>query len=130
MSALPERSGEPASADELLRVGEETLENWLRAKACEPTTETREGFRILALHRQGAKDDPSFNACRETCRELAYHYNLVSYEPDHPDYGSRLQMMALVANHLFLFVSGKMQVQQLGDFCCAAKPIRLGSARV
>ncbi len=32
-----------------------------------------EGFRLLALHRQGARGDPSFNACRETCRELVYH---------------------------------------------------------
>jgi hypothetical protein len=33
-------------------------------------------------------------------------------------------MMALVANHLFLFVSGKMETEQLGVFCCASKPVR------
>ena len=36
-----------------------------------------ESFRLLALHRQGARGVPSFNACRETCREIAYHYNLL-----------------------------------------------------
>ena len=40
-------------------------------------TATVEGFRLLALHRQGARGDPSFNACRETCRELVYHRNCV-----------------------------------------------------
>jgi hypothetical protein len=36
----------------------------------------------------------------------------------------RLRMMALVANHLFLFVAGKLQVRELGDFCCASRPLR------
>jgi len=26
-----------------------------------------------------------------------------------------------------LFISGKMQVAQLGDFCCSSRPIRTGS---
>jgi hypothetical protein len=33
-------------------------------------------------------------------------------------------MMVLVANHLYLFVRGKMEVEELGDFCCASRPIR------
>ena len=97
---------------------------WVRAKDLVPTQETREGFRLLALHRQGCTDDPSFNACRETCRELAYHHNLITSDPQHPATPQRLTMMTLVARHLFLFVTGKMQVAALGDFCCASRPIR------
>jgi hypothetical protein len=33
-------------------------------------------------------------------------------------------MMTLVANHVFLFVAGKMQVAALGDFCCSSRPLR------
>jgi hypothetical protein len=107
----------------LLQLGEEILEHWVAAKGLEPTSDLREGFRILALHRQGAQGDPSFNACRETCRELVYHYNLLAMQPDHPESAQRLKMMALVANHLFLFISGKMEIRQLGDFCCSSKPL-------
>lgn len=114
-----------AQADELLKLGEEVLENWIAARGLEPTTDEREGFRLLALHRQGVKGEPSFNACRETCRELAYHYNLVRSEETHPELPRRLELMRLVAMHLYLFVSGKMQVEGLGEFCCASKPIRL-----
>ena len=78
----------------------------------------------MALHRQGADKDPSFNACRETCRELAYHYNLLGQQPDHPDTAQRARMMALVANHLYLFIGGKMESQQLGEFCCSSRPVR------
>ena len=113
-----------AAAAELLALGEEVLEHWVAAKRMEPTREAREGFRLLALHRQGCTDDPSFNACRETCRELVYHYNLVSLDPQHPETARRIAMMNLVANHLFLFVAGKMQVAALGDFCCASRPLR------
>ncbi|MGI9464993.1 MAG: hypothetical protein ACR2OM_13685 [Aestuariivirgaceae bacterium] len=113
------------AAGRLLQLGEEVLEHWIAARELEPTTAQKEGFRLLALHRQGAKGDPSFNACRETCRELAYHYNLVVGDTGHPQLGRRLEMMRLVAMHLYLFVSGKMQVDQLGEFCCASKPLRL-----
>jgi hypothetical protein len=109
---------------EMLALGEEILEHWVRARNKEPTHEEREGFRLLALHRQGADKDPSFNACRETCRELAYHYNLLSLEPEHPDAQQRARMMALVANHLYLFISGKMESEQLGEFCCSSRPVR------
>jgi hypothetical protein len=114
----------PAAAAELLALGEEVLEHWVSAKGLVPTQETREDFRLLALHRQGCTDDPSFNACRETGRELAYHYNLVTMDPRHASTSQRLTMMTMVARHLLLFVSGKMQVAALGDFCCASRPIR------
>jgi hypothetical protein len=116
----------PAGTDaaELLRLGEEVLEQWLAAKGKEPTEAKREGFRLLALHRQGADKDPSFNACRETCRELVYHYNLLEQQADHPDTTQRAAMMAWVVRHLYLFVGGKMESQELGDFCCASRPIR------
>ena len=113
-----------AAAGELLALAEEVLEHWVTARGLEPTCDTREGFRLLALHRQGCTDDPSFNACRETCRELVYHYNLVTLDPKHPETAQRLTMMTLVANHIFLFVAGKMQVAALGDFCCASRPLR------
>ncbi len=119
-----------AAATFLLHSGEEILEHWLIAHDNTPTDALKEGFRILALHRQGAKGDPSFNACRETARELVYHYNLIRLEPDHPQTASRLAMMRLVANHLYLFISGKMEVSGLGEFCCSSKPIRLNSADV
>jgi len=117
---------QPAAADaaEMLGLGEKVLEHWVRAKGKQPTRAEREGFRLLALHRQGADKDPSFNACRETCRELAYHFNLLALEPDHPDAAQRARMMALVANHLYLFISGKMESQQLGEFCCSSRPVR------
>lgn len=117
-------SGPPVAAPELLELGEEVLEQWVNARGMDPTHDTREGFRLLALHRQGSQDEPSFNACRETCRELVYHYNLITVQPEHEDTAQRLKMMALVANHLFLFVSGRMQNRQLGEFCCSSRPLR------
>ena len=128
LAALPALPTEAAA--ELLAIGEEVLEHWVAARGLAPTRDTREGFRLLALHRQGCTDEPSFNACRETCRELVYHYNLITTEPAHPDNARRLQMMALVANHLYLFVTGKMQVAELGDFCCASRPVREDAARI
>ena len=115
----------PQQAEALLGISEEVLEHWIRARGDTPTAETREGFRLLALHRQGAKGDPSFNACRETCREIAYHFNLVTMDPDAAETTHRLEMMKMVSNHLYLFISGKMQVAELGEFCCSSKPIRL-----
>jgi hypothetical protein len=113
-----------SDAQEMLALGEEILEHWVVAKGKEPTQDLREGFRLLALHRQGADKDPSFNACRETCRELVYHFNLLAQQPEHPDVLQRARMMAWVANHLYLFIGGKMEVEQLGDFCCASRPVR------
>lgn len=117
----------PRAVGELLQLGEDILGIWVRARGQEPTCDTKEGFRLLALHRQGARGEPSFNACRETARELVYHYNLVLSEPAHQEICRRLQLAAMVAKHLCLFVSGKMQVACLGEFCCAAKPLRGGS---
>jgi len=118
--------GTPGVSDavELLGLSEEVLEHWVSAHGEKPTSDQREGFRLLALHRQGARDIPSFNACRETCRELVYHYNLLTLRSDRADVGSRARMMALLANHLYLFVAGKLQVEQLGEFCCASRPLR------
>ena len=117
-----------ADAEALLRVAEEVLEHWVAARGDVPTGEEREGFRLLALHRQGAKGDPSFNACRETCREVAYHYNLVTMQPGLADITDRLQMLQMIVNHLLLFISGKMQVAELGEFCCSSRPIRKAEA--
>ena len=111
-------------AAELLQASEEVLEHWITARGDVPTSDKREGFRLLALHRQGAKGDPSFNACRETCREIAYHYNLVTMRDVYSDITDRLSMLAMISKHLYLFVSGKMQVAELGEFCCSAKPVR------
>jgi len=113
-----------ADADVLLRLSEEVIEHWVTARDEVPTEDEREGFRLLALHRQGAKGDPSFNACRETCREIVYHYNLINMQPEHAETTNRLEMMKMISSHLYLFVSGKMQVAALGEFCCSAKPIR------
>jgi hypothetical protein len=114
----------PLTATTLLSIGEETLEHWVFAKDAEPTHEKKEGFRLIALHKQGAKGDPSFNACRETCRELVYHYNLITLDPEHPQTIKRLNMMTLVASHLYYFVTGKLQQAQLGEFCCSSRNLR------
>jgi len=122
ISAVPDVQ---AAIDELLQLSEEVVEHWILARGDVPTDDTREGFRLLALHRQGAKGEPSFNACRETCREVAYHYNLISMQPEHVETTNRLEMMKMISSHLYLFISGKMQVAELGEFCCSSKPIRL-----
>lgn len=116
-----------AAAAELLRLSETVLEKWIEARGQAPTDDTREGFRLLALHRQGAKGEPSFNACRETCREIAYYYNLITLEPGHAEITHRALLMQMVSTHLHLFISGKLEVAGLGDFCCSSKPVRLGS---
>ena len=125
----PEAMADPDTrAAELLQASEEVLEHWISARGDAPTRDEREGFRLLALHRQGTKGDPSFNACRETCREIAYHYNLVTMREDNADITDRLCMLAMISKHLYLFVSGKMQVAELGEFCCSAKPVRSADA--
>ena len=104
----------------LLSLGEFILENWLNAKGIEPTWEQREGFRLLALHRQGAKADLTFHACRETCRELIYQINLFRLHRNQ----QQIMLSAMVAMHLLLFVRGKMETQELGEFCCSSKALR------
>lgn len=129
LDALDSSADPVAAVAELLGLSEEILEHWLTAHGFTPTDETREGFRLLALHRQGASGDPTFNACRETCRELVYHYNLVRQEPAHPEAARRARLAALVARHLYLFVSGKMEVAGLGEFCCSSKPLHAAGGR-
>ena len=124
LDAFSNEADPAEAASELLTLGESVLENWIAARGDAPTEQEREGFRLLALHRQGAKGDPSFNACRETCRELVYHYNLITLEPDHPDANRRLTMAMMIAKHLYLFVSGKMAEAGLGEFCCSSRPLR------
>jgi hypothetical protein len=127
MLAVPDAvlvAAAPQHADELLALGEAILEIWHAARGETPTTDTVEGFRLLALHRQGARGEPSFNACRETCRELVYHRNLVCLEPSHADCARRLRLGAMVARHLLLFISGKLEVAGLGEFCCSSRSLR------
>lgn len=111
-------------ADELVGIGETILEIWLAAHGKAPTRRAVEGFRLLALHRQGARGDASFNACRETCRELVYYRNLVCFDPVHSDTARRLRLGAMVAKHLALFIGGKLEVAGLGEFCCSSRPLR------
>jgi hypothetical protein len=125
--ALPDAALAASAEDlaaELLAIGETALESWLTAKGRTPTDAKVEGFRLLALHRQGARGDPSFNACRETCRELAYAYNCVLAAPSGPDALRRLRLGAMVARHLVLFIDGKLETAGLGEFCCSARPLR------
>jgi hypothetical protein len=124
LGAFAPLSDAQAAAAKLLAIAEQVLEGWIEARGEAPTHETREGFRLLALHRQGAQETPSFNACRETCREIAYHYNLIDGAPGDVSSGQRQRMMALLVRHLALFVGGKMQVERLGEFCCASRPLR------
>jgi hypothetical protein len=112
-----------SDAKALLAASETVLETWIEAKGEQPTGESREGFRLLALHFQGAKGDPSFNACRETCREICWHYNLLTAAGDQATAKVR-SMMGFVSHHLLLFIRGKMEVAGLGEFCCSSKPIR------
>ncbi len=125
LDALAGGQADPANAAAvLLSIGEQVLETWLDAHGKQPTADKKEGFRLLALHRQAAKGDPSFNACRETCRELVYYFNLISLDPTHDDAGKRVVMASMIARHLLLFISGKLQEAELGEFCCASKPLR------
>ncbi|MBS0232242.1 MAG: hypothetical protein JSR99_02015 [Proteobacteria bacterium] len=124
MDALIERYPPERVATDLLELSEEVLKIWIVARGEVPTVEKKEGFALLALHRQGCRGEPSFNACRETCREIVYHYNLVLGEPAFKDISNCLRRMIMVARHLCLFVSGKIQVAGLGEFCCSSKPLR------
>jgi len=125
--ALPDAAlaaAAPVVADELLTIGEAALTNWLAAKGAAPSDAKVEGFRLLALHRQGARGDPSFNACRETCRELVYHYNCIHAAADAAGVARRVRLGAMVARHLVLFIDGKLETAGLGEFCCSSRPLR------
>jgi hypothetical protein len=118
----------PSDPDELLSLGEAILEHWLDARGEVPTRDRHEGFRLLALHRQGARGEPSFNACRETCRELVYRCNVMrlgaSGESEH-----EAGLAVMVARHLGLFVRGKLEESELGEFCCSSRPLRAVGGR-
>ena len=112
-------------AARLVAIGEEILSAWLVTKGVAPTRATSEGSRLLALHRQGAKGDPSFNACRETCRELVYRLNLLRDPGDWTQAPRTLEDMRALARHLAYFIGGKMDDARLGEFCCSSRPLRI-----
>jgi len=127
MIAMPEAALASAAdrlADELLLIGEAALESWIMSRGEAPTEAAAEGFRLLALHRQGARGDPSFNACRETCRELVYHRNCVLAATDRAEIAKWLRLGAMVARHLVLFIDGKLENAGLGEFCCSSRAVR------
>lgn len=108
----------------LLAMAERVLEAWLASRGEAPDGKLVEGFRLLALHRQGSKGTPSFNACRETCREIIYRRNLILAYPDDAERATLEQrLMAMTVRHLALFVGGKLAEAGLGDFCCSSRPL-------
>lgn len=123
--ALDQPPADPvALAEAALDDGEAMLEAWLASKGQVPTMDTVEGFRVLALHRQGAKGDPGFNACRETCRELVYLRNVIAlYDDDAAEAFRHLRLQAMVLRHLALFLGGKLLESGLGEFCCSSRPL-------
>lgn len=113
-----------AAREPFLEKSEQLLEIWLEAHGRTPTRELKEGFRLLALHRQSAKGDPSFNACRETCREIVYRYNLAATPMLPGEWRANLATLRRLVQHLAYFVGGKMQDAEIGEFCCASRPLR------
>ncbi len=111
-------------AGELLSLGENVLQFWAISRDEVPTSDKKEGFVILALHKQGAKGEPSFNACRETCREIVFQHNVILQAHEPKVTLGALKLMIMVVRHLALFVSGKLEVSGLGEFCCASKSVR------
>lgn len=110
--------------DAMLAMAESVVEAWLAARGAEPDGETVEGFRLLALHRQGCKGEPSFNACRETCREIVFRRNAAALFADDPaEARMQTRLMAMTVRHLALFVGGKLTEAGLGDFCCSSRPL-------
>ncbi len=108
----------------LLDAGESVLVRWIVAHGSEPTEDRFEGFRLLALHRQAARRDPTFNACRESCRELVYQCNVAEAQSDSGARARHFRLAAAVATHLFLFIDGKLENEKLGEFCCSSRPLR------
>ena len=129
--ARVDRLPDPAAeADRLLHAAEEVVSAWVVAKGGVPTGDTVEGFRLLALHRQGARGEPSFNACRETAREVVFLRNVVqAADDDSAQARHHLRLLAMVVRHLALFVGGKLQEAGLGDFCCSSRPVRTADAK-
>lgn len=130
LDAIAELPGDVAARDanalaaELLASAERILETWVLAHEGVPTDSRKEGFRLLALHAQGARGEPSFNACRETCREIVFQHNVIAAVTTGEERARALRLMVMVVRHLSLFISGKLEVAGLGEFCCASKPLR------
>ena len=131
LAALPSEAARrdvDALAAELLLTSERILETWVVAHDGTPTEARKEGFRLLAVHAQGARGEPSFNACRETCREIVFQHNVVLSTAAGDERERALRLMIMVVRHLALFISGKLEVAGLGEFCCASKPLRLAGS--
>lgn len=109
---------------DLVALAEDRVSVWLLSKGKTPGDAEVEGFRLLGLHRQAAQGDASFNACRETCRELIYQTNMVKAATDDAEAARHVRLAIMVARHLALFINGKLEVAGLGEFCCSAKGIR------
>jgi hypothetical protein len=121
-AALEGRAEAPPEA--ILAMGETVLEAWLAARGEAPGEDRPEGFRLLGLHRQGCKGAPSFNACRETCREIVFRGNVAAlYDDDAQERAHQLRLMAMTLRHLALFVGGKLTEVGLGAFCCSSRPL-------
>lgn len=118
---LPEAA---SLADRLLDDGERILEIWLDAHGEIPSGDAVEGFRLLGLHRQAARGVPSFNACRETCREIVFHRNAALAAISGAERAGLIRRGAMVVVHLALFIGGKLEVAGLGEFCCSSRPLR------
>ncbi|MHB8569687.1 MAG: hypothetical protein ACYC97_05750 [Metallibacterium sp.] len=112
----------------LLHAGEFIMERWLQAQGMQPTDELHEGFRLLALQRQAACADATFNACRESCRELVYQCNVAEAANDTHERAQHLRLAASVTKHLALFIDGKLENRALGEFCCSSRPLRAQDA--
>jgi hypothetical protein len=127
LAAAAAQEDPAAYAQSMLGLAEDIIEGWIIAQGRSAEPGEREGFRLLELHRQAAHDLPSFNACRETCREVCYHFNLLTLEASGEQTAQLRVMLAMLVRHLDLFVSGKREAAGLGEFCCASRPLRLES---
>lgn len=121
----PKGETQLAQAQFIIQLCDEIMENWLEVNNKPPTLETYEGFRLLALQRQASIGDPSFNACRETCREAAFAYNQIAANGESDANKLIIARLGRIAKHLNLFIIGKFENSKLGEFCCASKPLRL-----
>jgi hypothetical protein len=120
------RAEADAIALELLDIGEVAIESGLTGRGKKVEERPVEGFRLLGLHRQGAKGDPSFNACRESCRELVYRTNCARSGADTDNVAQQLRLGAMVARHIVLFIDGKLETSGLGEFCCSSRNLHEG----
>jgi len=117
-----------AAPRQLLAAAEEILGLWLVAHGKAPSSRKVEEFTLLGLHRQAAKGDPSFNACRETCREVCYRFNLAATDLAPAEWRANLATLRRVVQHLVYFVGGKMRNAQIGEFCCSSRSLRTDEA--